>query len=142
MRLFFSHSIFRKLPFYNFPLLHSYPCDNEEILIFKRGSVMKKILILLALSLSTSAFADSAIQACYGVGFKGESHLQRCLTSGAKAETIRACSQVGFTRANSLNECIESKESVARIRSCALAGLETASEVNRCIKRTTLRFNG
>lgn len=103
---------------------------------------MKKLLILASILLSTSAFADSVIQACYGAGFAMNSQLQRCLASGAEAKTIRACSEVGFTTANSLNECIESRQSVARIRSCSLSGIETAPAMNRCIKRTTLRFNG
>lgn len=103
---------------------------------------MKKLLILIALSLSTSAFADSVIQACYGAGFVTNGHLQKCLSSGAEAKSIRACISIGYTSAKQLNECIGSKQSVGRIRACALSGLETAAEVNRCITRTTLRFNG
>jgi hypothetical protein len=104
---------------------------------------MKKILILIALSLSTSVFADSAaIVACYQAGFSTTDAVNKCIYSGAEASTIKTCIEVGFNRASDLNECIGSKQSVARIRSCSLSGIETASAMNRCIKRTTLRFEG
>lgn len=99
---------------------------------------MKKLFILLALSLSASIMAAEAtpekIEACKAANFKDSSLIKDCVENSASVEKVSACSEVGYTEDYYLNQCINlNRATPAKIKTCVEAGFTDQNNLNDCL---------